>query len=100
MGMIADAGEDIEDLAAIGTRVTNAVGCEQWQVCLIGESNEETVEAIFTASMMPLQFNIDLIVPERLDKTVQPVVGSHILPSGKCARDWPFIIASERNQTL
>ena len=67
MGVMADAGEDIEDLAAKGFGVKDAVGGEQREMELLGEFGAGAEITVFAAKMMALNFDEDIGGAENLN---------------------------------
>jgi hypothetical protein len=67
MSVFADAGEDIENLAAGGARVLDAVGGDHWEAMRFREVAELLVGAIFSAEEMALDFHVDVFAAERID---------------------------------
>jgi hypothetical protein len=67
MGVFADAGEHVEDLAAVGARVLDAVGGDHTQAMVFGQIAELLVDAIFAAEEMALDFDVNVFAPEDVD---------------------------------
>jgi len=71
MGVFANTGEDVENLAAIGAGVLNAVGGDYWQAMLLREIAETLVHALFAAKEMPLDFDLNIFAAERVDQRLR-----------------------------
>src|SRR2546423_11407138 len=70
MSVFADAGENVEDLAAIGPRILDAVRGDYRQTMLFGEIAQLLVHALFTAEEMTLDFDVDVFAADGVDETL------------------------------
>ena len=68
MGVFADAGEDVENLAAVRARILDAVRRDHTQAMLFRQIAELLVHALFAAKKMPLNFDVDVFAAEGVDK--------------------------------
>ena len=70
MGVVANAGEDIEHLPTAWFGVKDAVGGEQGQVELFGKFGTDAEPAIFAAKMVALNFDEDIGVAKSVDEAM------------------------------
>src|SRR3954470_659672 len=82
MRVFADAGENVEDLATVSTRVLNAVRRDDWQTMLLRKIAELLVQVIFAAHEVALDFDVNVFAAEGIDQKLG-VVG-RILGSTDC----------------
>jgi hypothetical protein len=68
MGVLANAGEDIEHLASAGRGVKRAIGGQQGKLKLAGELNEDIVRLLLAAPMMALDFDEKIFAPENIEQ--------------------------------
>src|SRR5205085_7562342 len=73
MGVFADAGENVEDLAAIAARVSDAVCGDDGQAMLFCQIAELLVHALFAADEMALDFDVNIFAAEGVDKTLRAI---------------------------
>jgi len=71
MGVLADTGEDVENLAAIRAGILHAVRGNNRQAEMFRQIAEFLVTAIFPAEKMPLNFDVDVIAAEDADKSLR-----------------------------
>jgi len=67
MGVLADAGENVEDLPAVWACVLDAVRGDDPQAKLFRQIAELLVQAVFATEEMPLDFNVNVFAAERID---------------------------------
>jgi hypothetical protein len=79
VGVLADAGENIEHLPPGRARVLNAVGRDNWKAKLFREIAELLVDPIFAANKMPLDLDVNIFATKRVDQPLD--VPIHILMS-------------------
>src|SRR5437899_12598007 len=73
MGVLADTGKNIEHLTPVGFRVLHPVSRNNRQTKFRSQINERTIDAIFAAQKMPLNFDIHILAPETLDERLRSV---------------------------
>ena len=85
--MLADAGKDIEDLAAERSGVSHAVGREEREPKVLREINQAAIEAFFSPNEMPLQLDIHSIASKRVEEKLRAVgqTPGSALPARLCA---------------
>src|SRR5947209_16773232 len=71
MGVLADAGEHIQHLAAVWFGILHAVCCNQWQPLRPRQIDQLTVGLFFAAHKMPLNFDVNIFATEYMDE-VEP----------------------------
>ena len=71
MSVLANAGEHIEDLATIRTRVLHAVRGDDAQAMLFRQIAEVPVHPIFTAQKMALDFDVNVFAVEGVDQKLR-----------------------------
>ena len=67
MGVLADAGENIEHFAAGRFRVLNAVRRDDRQSIRPGKIDQLSIDLLFATNEMPLEFDEDIFAPESID---------------------------------
>jgi hypothetical protein len=67
MGVLADAGENIEHLPATGAGVLDPVGGDNRQAKLFRKIAKLLVDPLFAAQKVALDFNVDVFLAERVD---------------------------------
>jgi hypothetical protein len=67
MGVFANAGENVEDLATGRTRVLDSVRGDDRQAKLFRQIAELLIGAIFAAEEMPLNFDVNVFAAEDVD---------------------------------
>ena len=68
MGVLADAGKNIEHFAAVRRGILHAVRSEQRQSIMFCQIDQALIDLFFAADEMALDFNVDIVVTERVDK--------------------------------
>src|SRR5438067_5359308 len=96
MRVIANAREDIENVPTNGTRVTHAVRREKREIVLTRQIYEKSIETIFAAAMVPLEFHVNIFAAECLNQSCETFVGGDILTSGERASERSFLVARQR----
>ena len=84
MSVFADAGKDIEHLAARGTGILHAVGGDHRQAKMFRQIAELLVTPIFAAQEMALDFDVDVFAAERVDQKLRPI--RRILGNARASR--------------
>ena len=79
MGVLANAGENIEHFAPVRFGVLHAVGREDRQSIRVGQIDQCAVNPFFAPNEMPLNFNENIFATEGVDQ--------------KCARSAAFWVA-------
>jgi hypothetical protein len=67
MGVLADAGKNVENLATIRARILNTVRRDDPEAMLFRQIAELLVDPIFTAEEMPLDFHVNIFAAEDVD---------------------------------
>src|SRR4051812_41445829 len=75
MGVLANAGENIEGLAAVWTRISHTVGRDYRQAMMFRQVKESPVDPIFPTQEMPLDFNKDIFGTEEVDQKLGSIHG-------------------------
>ena len=66
LGVIADGGKQVENLAVVGFGVAHAVGGQQPADCRRARNADRgLIPPLFFALAMPLQFNVDIVCGRR-----------------------------------
>src|SRR6266446_679533 len=84
MGVLANAGENIENLASVGLRVLHAIGGQDRQSIMSGKINKLPVHSFFAAQKMTLNLNVNIFATERVDEKL--CAGSETLGSAHASR--------------
>src|SRR5207248_7753499 len=71
MGVLADTGKNIQHLASVRFRVLYPVSRNNCQTKFRSQINERTIDAIFAAQKMPLNFDIHILAAKRLDEMLR-----------------------------
>ena len=65
--MLANTGENIQHLAPVGLGILHPIGRENRQSEFRSEINQHTINPIFAAQKMPLNFDINILAAEGID---------------------------------
>ena len=76
MSVLADAGENVEDLTATRARVLDAVRGDNRQAMLFRQVAELLIDAIFAAEEVPLDFDVNVFAAEDVDKRLRAFRGT------------------------
>ena len=76
MGVLADAGEDVERLPAVGTRVLHAIRGDDRQAILFRQIAELLIDPIFAAQEVALDFDDNIVATEDVDKKLRAFRGT------------------------
>ncbi len=76
MSVLADAGENVEDLSAIRARVLDAVRGNQRQAMLFREIAKPLVHAFFAAEEVALDFDVNVVAAEGVDQKLGVVAST------------------------
>ncbi len=89
--VVANGGEEIEDLPFIGGGVTYAVGRKQWQLERPRNADGCLVTPLFVPFLMSLQFDVDVLGPEDVNETLDGLTSSFFASvcEGRC--EWTFV---------
>ena len=68
--VIADAGEDVVNLAGVGFCVEDAVCREEWEARLFGELDKGVVDAFFAAEVVALDLDKDTITAKDVNEAL------------------------------
>src|SRR5207249_4565149 len=71
MGVMPNAGEDIQYLATKGLCVKHAIGGQQWQVVLRSQLTERFHSRFFAAKLVALDFNEEMLRAENAQEFFQ-----------------------------
>ena len=99
VGVLANAGEDIENLTSVRRCVARAVGCEQGKAMRSGEGEESVYDVIFATNVVTLQFDEQVARAEDRFELLEARFGLGIRVALQCASERPFFVASERDET-
>jgi hypothetical protein len=81
MRVLANAGENIDDLAAVRGRILDAVRSEKRQMITVRQIDQPTIDLFFAADEVPLKFNENIFAAESIDKKLRAI--SKILGSAR-----------------
>src|SRR3982074_2223298 len=76
MRVLADAGENVEDLPGVRARVLDAIGRDDRQAKLLRQIAEPLIDPIFAAQEMALDFDDDVITTEDVDQRLRAIRGT------------------------
>ena len=82
MGMLANAGENIQHLPSGRFGILHPIGRDQRQSKFRGEINQRPINPIFAPQKMPLNFDIHILAAEHVDQTLRKILST--LGSGGC----------------
>ena len=68
MGVLANAGENIQHFAAVQLRVLHAVGRDQAASDVPRKIDQFAIDLFLAANEMPLDFNENIFAPECIDQ--------------------------------
>ena len=71
LGVVADGGEEVEDLAVVCGGVADAVGGEHRQLQRTCDAKRRLVAPLFLALAVPLQFDVDILAAEDARRAVR-----------------------------
>ena len=94
--MITNACEDIEDLALMRRRVTDAVGGQQRQMKAFGKRDGLLIDGFFLPVVVALKFNVDIGAAEDVDQPLE-CVGTVFIGNG--AGQGTVLAAREADQS-
>ena len=84
MGVLANAGENIENFAPVRLRVLHAIGGQDRQSIISGKINKLPVHSFFAPQKMTLNLNVNIFATERVDEKL--CAGSETLGSAHASR--------------
>ena len=73
VGVLANAGENIQHLTSVWFGILHPVGRDQGQAKFRSEINQHAINPIFASQKMPLNFDIDILATERINQTLRAV---------------------------
>ena len=82
MGVLANAGENIQHLPSGRFGILHSIGRDQGQSKFRGEINQRPINPIFAPQKMPLNFDIHIFAAERIDQTLRTIFS--VLGSAGC----------------
>src|SRR5436190_24190854 len=71
MGVLANAGKNIEGLAAIWPSILHSIGRDHRQPMMFRQIKESPVDSIFPAQEVPLDFDKDILATESVDQKLR-----------------------------
>src|ERR1700731_1336917 len=84
MGVLANAGEHIHDLASVRFGVLHPISSEERQVIMPREIDQRRIRLCVVAQKMPLQFDENIFVSKSVDQklsAIRGILGSEGVPS-------------------
>src|ERR1044072_7531370 len=76
MGVLANAGENIECLPAVRTGILHPVRRDDEEPKMFREIRELPVDPIFSAQEMTLNFDEDVLAPKDVDQQLRAICGT------------------------
>ena len=67
VGVLANAGKNIEHFTAGGGGVLHSVGCQQRKTKSLRQIDQLLVKLIFPANKVPLNFDVNIFTTKRVD---------------------------------
>ena len=98
MGVVPQAGEDIERLPPIWRRIQDPVGRHQRQPACASQSHQQPVEMVFAATEVTLDFDKDTVVAKDTTESVQLVFRRYRVAADHRAVQRAFLVAAQRHQ--
>ena len=97
--VIANAGEDIQDLALFRLGVLRALGCQQRQVQAARKLNCRLIAGLLRAIVVALQFHIDIAVSIDRDELFKELAARFHATVEQCTGQRAFLASGQANQS-
>src|SRR5579862_843805 len=96
--VIADAGEDVEDLALLRASVLRALGCQQRKLQTACQLDCSLIAGLLRAVIVALQLNINIFSPVKRDQPLELRARLTETAALQCVRQRTFVAPSQTDE--